>query len=202
MTRRPRPVRERELLEHALEFFSRNGFRETSLQDIADQLGITRPLFYYYFASKQDLLWKLIGHLGEELLSNARPIAAAEGQPSSRLRRLLEAHVAALMDNEAAFRIYFAERHLLRGERELEVRAGESAYLDVIASVIAEGQRDGAFREGDPRLVARLATGGANSIVRWFTLSGATSVPQIAELVADLFIAGVMTIDEGEPLPS
>src|SRR5258705_9821979 len=104
--------REEELLRNAIQLFSHGGFRETSLQAIADELGITRPLFYYYFDSKEDLLWRIIGHLGDALLERARPIATAPGRPTERIARLLAKHIEALIENWDAFRIYYAERHL------------------------------------------------------------------------------------------
>ena len=74
-----KPAREDELLQNAIRLFSRGGFQQTSLQEIASELGITRPLFYYYFESKEDLLWRIIGHLGD-LLEQAEPIGVAAPQ--------------------------------------------------------------------------------------------------------------------------
>src|SRR5690606_37068825 len=101
------------------------------------KLGITRPLFYYYFETKEELLWRIIGHLGDHLLENARPIAASDRPPAERLPRLLQAHVEALLTNVDAFRIYFAERHLLQGKRDRRLKRGENAYQELIADVIA-----------------------------------------------------------------
>src|ERR1700678_1953936 len=117
--------REEQLIEQALALFSDGGYGETSLQEIADKLGITRPLFYYYFASKADLLWRLIGHVGDTLLLGARPIAASDAAPAAKLRQILEAHATALLENRNTFRIYFAERHLVEGKRNRTLKRGE-----------------------------------------------------------------------------
>jgi AcrR family transcriptional regulator len=177
--------REQQLLELARELFSRVGYRETSLQDIADRLGITRPLLYYYFDSKEDLLWRLVGHLGDDLLERARPIATGDGDPEERLRNLVASHTNTLLANADAFRIYFAERHLVTGTRDRRLRRGEREYLDLLATVIAEGQASGRFVPGDAQVLAHLATGLPNSLLRWYTPGGRTTPEEISALVTD-----------------
>lgn len=195
----PKPVkisREEELLSNAIQLFSRGGFRETSLQEIAHELGITRPLFYYYFESKEDLLWRIIGHLGDTLLEQARPIALADEAPSHRITLLFKRHVETLLENVDAFRIYYAERHLLSGKRDLRLKRGERLYHELITDVIAHGQRLGEIREGDPALATRLAMGTANSLLRWYTPTGALSQEQLTETTVRYMLVGLASKNE------
>jgi len=184
-------AREEQLVQNALSLFSQGGFRETSLQEIADKLGITRPLFYYYFESKEDLLWRLIGHVGDELLERARPIAEAEGEPERKLRSLLEAHADTLLSNLDTFRVYFAERHLVEGKRNRRLKRGEDEYLGLYASVIGEGQRAGIFRRENRRVLALIATGAVNSLLRWYESGGIMSADDIGHLAADVAVRGL-----------
>jgi AcrR family transcriptional regulator len=183
--------REEELLRNAIQLFSRGGFRETSLQEIADELGITRPLFYYYFESKEDLLWRIIGHLGDALLEQARPIAVAEETPTGRLTRLFERHIETLLENVDAFRIYFAERNQLSGKRDQRLKRGERLYHELITEVVVEGQQLGEIRPGDPHLATRLAMGTANSLLRWFTPAGAISAQELTSATVEYMLAGL-----------
>jgi TetR/AcrR family transcriptional regulator, cholesterol catabolism regulator len=183
--------REEELLRNAIELFSRGGFRETSLQEIADKLCITRPLFYYYFESKEDLLWRIIGQLGDTLLEQARPIAVADETPTRRLARLFERHVETLLENVDAFRIYFAERNQLSGKRDMRLKRGERLYHELITDVIAEGQQLGEIRSGDPHLATRLAMGTANSVLRWYTPAGAISARDLTSATVEYMLAGL-----------
>jgi TetR/AcrR family transcriptional regulator, cholesterol catabolism regulator len=187
--------REAQLMRQALALFSDGGYRETSLQEIADKLGITRPLFYYYFDSKVDLLWRLIGHVGDTLRDGARPIAASDAPPVDKLRRILEAHAAALLENRETFRIYFAERHLLEGKRSRALKRGEDEYFGVIAQVIGEGQRVGVFRKENRRVLAHIATGQANSLLRWFEPDGIMSAEDLGRLSADIAVRGLLVGD-------
>ena len=184
--------REEQLLRHALALFSNSGYRETSLQEIADKLGITRPLFYYYFNSKEDLLWRLIGHIGDELRDGARPIAESDAEPVEKLRQLLKAHAQTILKSRDAFRIYFAERHLVEGQRNRALKRGEDEYFGLISQIIGEGQRLGVFRKENRRVLAHLVIGQVNSIVRWFEPGGMMSAEDLSVLTADLAVQGLL----------
>lgn len=185
--------REQAILDQALELFSRRGYRETTLQEIADRLGITRPAFYYYFRSKEEVLWRLVEDLGNRLLDQAAPIARGVGSSAERLRTLMVRHVRTVLANAAAFRVYFAERASLEGPRDEQLKRGEHAYAALIAALIAEGQREGSFREGDASVMALLVIGLANSPLRWFSPTGRLTVEALAEQVGDLALASLLT---------
>ena len=187
----PKPARRDQLVATAVELFSSSGYRETSLQEITSKLEITRPLFYYYFESKEDLLWHIVGRLGDHMLENARPIAAAPTSPREKLPRLIEAHTTALLTNLDVFRIYFAERHLLQGARDRQLKRGERAYQKLIAGVIEEGQELGEFRGGDSQVLTRFLTGMANSVTRWYAESGHLGVEEISRLAGELAVASL-----------
>lgn len=193
MPRQSKQTREEELLAHALEFFSKEGFRETSLQEIADRLGITRPLFYYYFESKEELLWRLIGNLGDSLLNRARPLAESEDLPLVKLEKILSSHIETLLENAAAFRVYLAERHLVDGKRDRRLKRGENAYFTLLTDIIEEGQRRGEIREGNPQAIARLGQGTANSLLRWYVADGVIPAKEIIALTAEVFVDGIAT---------
>jgi AcrR family transcriptional regulator len=187
-----RRAREQQILDEAAALFSRRGFHNTSLQELGDLLGLTRPAFYYYFKTKEDLLWRLIGELGDGLLEHARPIAKLKVSPQERFRRLIKLHVVTLLRNADAFRISFAERHMISPERDAEFKVGEQAYQELLEGVVSEGQARGVFDNSTPaKLLVLYATGTANSLVRWYHDFEKLSADEVAESVADYIIRGV-----------
>jgi TetR/AcrR family transcriptional regulator, cholesterol catabolism regulator len=191
MSSATRELRETQLLQQARYFFSASGYEATSVQEIADALGITRPLFYYYFHSKEELLWRLIGELGDELLEQARGVVAAEEKPIGMLQNIVKLHVGALLANSEAFNIYFAERRVLTGERAEQMLEGELEYLGLISDVISKAQEHGDLRDGDPHVLALLVTGLANSVLRWYSPEGDLTREEICELVGETAIGGL-----------
>lgn len=73
----------------ARELFSRQGVQRTSLQDIAERLGITKPALYYHFSSREDLVRSIIQPLIDE---GERFIADRENRGDTDVRELLEGY--------------------------------------------------------------------------------------------------------------
>ena len=163
------------------------GYQETSLQELADTLGITRSLFYYYFRSKEELLWRIIGHLGDTLIEAIRPIVTGPGSETERLRGVVETHVDVVLENLDAYRVYFAELNLVadRRDRYLQQRANE--YHELLSALISEGQATGEFREGDPLTLVRLLTGMAYSVTDWYSPDGG----DVRGIAADIVVAAL-----------
>ena len=86
-----RELVENELYEHATRLFAERGFAGTSLQDIADAMGITRPALYYYVKSKDELLAKLVTEVTDGPLDELTALVARDGlDPVQKLRGIVE----------------------------------------------------------------------------------------------------------------
>ena len=171
----------------ALELFSEMGYQETTIQELADTLGITRSLFYYYFRSKEELLWRIIGHLADALLEAIRPIVTGPGSATERFRRVIEAQVDLVLANLDAYRVYFAELNLVADRRERHLKHRADEYHALVSALIAEGQATGEFREGDPVTLVRLLMGMAFSVTDWYSPGGG----DVRRIAADCMIAAL-----------
>ena len=91
MTRPPSDTRHR-IQEVARELFTQNGVQRTSLQDIADRLGVTKPALYYHFRSREDLVRSILAPLldeGEEFVAGHE---RRRGRARATPRELLEGY--------------------------------------------------------------------------------------------------------------
>ncbi|ORA85035.1 TetR/AcrR family transcriptional regulator [Mycobacterium malmoense] len=88
MTRTPSETRQR-IQDVARELFTQKGVQRTSLQDIADRLGITKPALYYHFSSREDLVRSILQPLIDE---GERFIADRERARDATPRELLEGY--------------------------------------------------------------------------------------------------------------
>ena len=66
--RLPAPARREQILDVAVEVFARNGFHGASMNDVAEAAGVTKPVLYQHFDSKQDLYMALLDEMGNRLL--------------------------------------------------------------------------------------------------------------------------------------
>lgn len=187
--------RRAQLLELALTLFSKEGYQQTSLQDIATELGITRPLFYYYFGSKEELLHALIGHLGDTMLDQARPILRSQQPALVRLQKTFDMHIELLLDNTDAFRVYFAERDRMRSDGASDI-SGEAEYISLITDAVAAGQAGEGIRPGPPRVLALLALGLLNSTLRWYSPEGRLTKEELAPIASAMALRSLIIEDE------
>ena len=138
-------------MEEATRLFADRGFAGTSLQDIADATGLTRPALYHYFGSKEDLLSRLVSELTEGPADELGEIRRREGATATeRLRAMALAVAWRQASQPARFRL------LVRSEAELPEALskvydqGRRRVLKEFSSVIGEGVRLGQFRPVDP----------------------------------------------------
>lgn len=82
--------RKRDILEGALKCFLNFGFSKTSMDDVAKEVGISRPLIYLKFKNKEDLLLGLFDYIMESPMEEAVEIAAASGSRREKLERFTE----------------------------------------------------------------------------------------------------------------
>lgn len=85
-TRMPRTERRAQLLELATRVFTERGYQATSMDDIARAAGVTKPVLYQHFSSKEDLYGEVIEITGATLLAEVRSIAEVPGGTPERVR--------------------------------------------------------------------------------------------------------------------
>ncbi len=117
--------------------FSRQGFDGTSMRHIAAEANMQPASMYYYFPSKEELLWAVWEHGGLELLARARAAAVAGQDPWARMEALCVAHITGLLDWRKANQLLFVmpPSQYPEGIRD-RVIALRDEYEQVFASVI------------------------------------------------------------------
>src|SRR5581483_9881124 len=83
--RMPRPERERQMLEVAGRSFAAHGFHAVSMDEIAKQAGISKPMLYHYFGSKEGLYVAYVRQQGRALLAGMRDATGPDASPADRL---------------------------------------------------------------------------------------------------------------------
>lgn len=197
-----RDLVESQIVAEATRLFAERGFSGTSLKDIADATGLTRPALYHYVKNKDELLAKLVAELAQGPVLALREINQAEGTtPLQRLRRMafIIAHQQAA--EPARFQL------LIRSEADLsDALAGPylQSRREVLAEVVAvidEGIRAGEMRPVDSRIAALAIIGQCNWVAWWQPPGSPADVTDhVAESIADLAVASVASA-EGDAVP-
>jgi AcrR family transcriptional regulator len=158
-----------EILEHATRLFAERGYDGTTLQDIADAIGITRPGLYHYISSKEQLLAELVRDVSE---NTAHIVRAARLRTDLRSVEKLRTVVRALVLQRAAaperFRVLDRTEAALPEEvAALHLKARREVLAE-LRTIIEEGVSRGEFRPRDERLAALSVIGMCNWVAWWF----------------------------------
>ncbi|HUQ40338.1 MAG TPA: TetR/AcrR family transcriptional regulator [Acidimicrobiales bacterium] len=134
--RLPAPRRRRQLLDVALELFADGGFHQTSMEEIAERAGVTKPVLYQHFASKRALYLELLDDVGTQLLSTIAGATAGAGSPRHQVENGFAAYFRFVADRRSAFRLLFGDGPRRDPEFASAVRRVEDSIAAVIADLI------------------------------------------------------------------
>lgn len=183
--------RRREIVDAAATLFQARGYHATSVGDIADEAGISKPTIYHYFDSKEEILVFIHELIAERLLNDYRKTIEELEDPLDRLRAVCESFFAVMSDLQPHVRTFFASFGEIGGEHRERVEARRLELSQMVEGVITDCVSSGGFREVDPRLTMLIITGVFNWAPNWYNPAGRTAGSKLADLVFDIFVNGL-----------
>lgn len=190
-SRLPAPRRKEQLLEVALHVFAERGFHLTSMNEVADAAGVTKPVLYQHFPSKRALYLELLRSVGSRMMDQISTAAKRAGGPREQVEDGLRAYFTFVSDHAAAYRLMFGGGTRRDAEFAEEVARVERAMAGVIAELITVEGLD----EADRLLFAHGIVGLAEGTSRhWFNDALDLDPEVIAVRVADLAWRGLRGI--------
>lgn len=179
-----RESRREEILKAAQELFLRKGYANTSLDDIAREVGIKREGLYYYFPNRSQILIEIIKPLGLQLRDRVKEIQESDARPDEKMRRTVENHLMRFEHRFAESQITLRDDYFSENEDVLAVmRPIWDDYERLWVAIIEEGQDKGVF---DATLDARIAhlgiLGLCNWAARWYKPGKSMPVPELIEM--------------------
>jgi AcrR family transcriptional regulator len=174
------------ILEEAVKLFYERGFTGTTLDDIAAELGVTKPFIYTHFRSKTDLLAALCTPTIELSLEAVAGASEEPGSPTERLYRAIVGFTRVVLSRQANIAIYFREEKNLSPDALVQINALRKKFDRVLSGLLAEGMEAGEFDIKDVSLTA-LAIGGMISwAYTWHRPAGRLALDEMCERMADL----------------
>ncbi|MCL6593260.1 MAG: TetR/AcrR family transcriptional regulator [Alicyclobacillus sp.] len=183
--------KQQEIARAAVKLFEQKGYHATSVQDIADEVGLQKGSLYHYIHSKEDLLLQIAHQSISEFNHTLERILAAPIPAREKLVQAIRNHITVCVNNLQTTTVLLREAFSL-GENQHKVIQGlTDRYLDLWTTLFQEGQMTGQFRVQHPRLAALAVLGACNWIYRWYQPSGPCRAEDIADVFADLFLNGL-----------
>ena len=187
-TRLPAPRRRSQLLAVALRVFAERGYHPTSMNDLAEAAGVTKPVLYQHFRSKRALYLELLEDVGEQLRDAIDKATTEAGTPREQVHAGFRAYFEFVARKQLAFQLLFGGGARRDEEFADAVRRVEVSIADSIAALIVVDGLD----EDRRRLLAHGIVGLAEGTSRHWLANGMKgSADVLAEQVAALAWAGL-----------
>lgn len=183
-----RAARREEILDAARRVFARNGFRGTTIADIADEAGIALGTIYLYFSSKDDVFAALRERLGEVIATAT--VEAPRGSTPEETTRLQIANIfAACSENRDLVRLVVLNTDPESAAAK-RIRKAEADRNKPLARALQRGMRDGTVRDGDPVVMANLVSGAVSiAVYQAFVVSDGKDADKYRDACADMLVA-------------
>jgi AcrR family transcriptional regulator len=185
-----------EILRTLGEFLRERQLSSLKMQDIADRLGMTKGNLYYYFKSKQDILFHFHMKAMEHSLAALDEVRMMAAPPSEKLHTLLVRHIRSITDEAYGAVVLTDLDNLTRSQRRRYVTLRDR-FEQGVRSLIDEGIAQGEFVEQDVSLVGFAILGAINWVSRWYRIRGPRTAQEVAEVFADFFCRGLRTSANG-----
>jgi AcrR family transcriptional regulator len=183
-TRLPRAERERQILDAALAVFAERGFQNASMDAVAERVGVTKPVVYTHFGSKEGLLFACLARARAELLDVTTAAAASAAGLEERLRRSTLAFFR-YVEDRPAWSLLCAES-MVAGEALEGIRAQQT---DFITGLLATGTPDAPTQQLTGW--AHVIVGACERLAIWRAGEPAVTAEQATEYLMDLAWTGI-----------
>ncbi len=181
------------ILRKAAELFNERGFYETSLNELAKRLNVTKPSLYLYFKNKDDILLQILNQATVEFTP------AMELAKESDLCGIEKLKIFVLQYTQAMSGV-FGKCMVLSGLSPLEPSSREQLtptfrLLDTfVRNLLAEGIKDGSIAPCDTKIATFSLFGAMHWLARWYRPDGELSPEAIAEQVFLIFETGLRNV--------
>ncbi|UCG87610.1 MAG: TetR family transcriptional regulator [Gemmatimonadota bacterium] len=195
--REKRERRRAEILHAALRAFREKGYHATTLDDIAEHLGLRKTALYHYFPDKEAILYECHCESLAELDRLMRDARKRFDSDAERLAYVIREHVRVMTETLEGSPLAF-EVTALSVERQAEIIAARDRYERGVRRIIENGMKNGEFRQVNSKIAVFAILGSINWIARWYRPGGSIHASELGSEFADHLVGGLTCDRRGE----
>ena len=181
----------RHILRHAARVFSEKGYEGASIRDISRASGVSLSGLYYYFESKQKLLYLIQIDTFTSILKRLERRLVAAVAPEERLRALVSNHIDYFLRHPAEMKVLAHEDEALEDPYRREVAEIKRRYYELARGIFEALRKTGHMRRVNPRVAVLSLFGMMNWIYKWHNPKVDPQADRLAETMSAIFLDGV-----------
>ena len=184
-----RDNKQEQISEIAAELISTEGYKGTSLQKIADKVGVHKSTLFHYIKSKKDLLVHILEQSGDTLAANMERLSSLkELEPEEKLRAGFETHLSSVIEDIGGLNIYLNEMKMLPSKYRKVYTQKRKNYEKFFENIVTEMKERGYFEGLDAKIVTFGILGMLNSIPRWYRPEGRLTIKEVSEILFRIIV--------------
>jgi AcrR family transcriptional regulator len=182
------------MLAAAARLFAERGFATASMVELAQALGVSKALLYHYYTDKEHLLFDIMDRYLDGLNALVDEVAALSLQPEPHLRRLIERFMDLYESSASYHRVLVQDSKYLSVPHRRRTRAKQRRVVDAVAAAVV-ALAPQLEHSGLLKPVTMVLFGMINWTFTWLREGGKLTYADLAPVVADLFLGGVMAVE-------
>ncbi|GFG88001.1 TetR family transcriptional regulator [Mycobacterium bourgelatii] len=186
--RLPRAIREQQMLDAAVQMFSVNGYHETSMDAIAAQAQISKPMLYLYYGSKEELFGACLNREMSRFIEAVRDSIDITQGPRELLRNTIVSFLRYIDENRASWIVMYTQATSSQAFAQT-VREGREQIIELVAGLVQSGTRE-PMTDAEIEMTAVALVGAGEAIANRLS-TGETDVDEAAEMMINLFWRGL-----------
>jgi AcrR family transcriptional regulator len=186
-----------EILAHATEVFCEKGYEGASMRDLSRATGTSLAGLYYYFESKEKLLYLIQKHTFSTILERLQERLEGVSDSEQRVRVLVENHLDYFLANAAAMKVLSHEADVLKNTYGAQIAAIKRQYYRTAMGLLEDLKRSKGL-EFNARIAVLSLFGMMNWIYTWYNPRVDADAEALARQMGDLFLRGILGSTRGK----
>jgi AcrR family transcriptional regulator len=173
-------TRKEEVMSVAARLFAAKGYHATTLDQIAEEIGVTKPALYYYVTNKEDILRSIIGKMMEPM-EEVTEVGRSTLPPKVKMARIIRILVKFAAERKETALIAFEQANILPKRSRDALRRRQKEVEKVVEQTLKEGIAQGCFAKVDTKMACFAILAISNSPYRWYRSEGSLTPVKIAD---------------------
>lgn len=179
-------AKRRLILKQAAVLFADRGFHETTIDQIAEALQVSKPTIYYYIDSKEDLLYEVANTALTDLRASLSRDRDEQLSAIDRLARFFTMY-GRLILSEFGVCLALVSDRCLNPQSRRRLRSLKKQFEIEVQKILDEGRADGTIRVDDPKMFTVAIFGAFNWAPQWFSNTGSSTADEVTAAIFAVF---------------
>jgi len=180
------------VLKTSAAVFAAKGYHSTSMRDISRATKMSLSGLYYYFKSKEELLFLIQDYCFSTVIGDCRKLLSGVEDPVSRLKLLIENHLNYFVNNMNEMKVLSHEANSISGDLFRKVNSKKRQYVDLVMNLLGEIASDRKVKGVDVRVATFALFGMMNWSYNWYNPRKDLDVGELSTQMTRLFLSGFL----------